>query len=42
MNCKNVKLSENLNKYIWKNGIRNIPRRVRISMEKKKNESSIK
>lgn len=42
MNTEVVKISEEVNKYIWKNGIRNIPRRVRILMERKKLENSKK
>merc|ERR1711959_625341 len=33
-----VKIHTDLNKYIWSKGIRNIPRRVRIKIQRKLNE----
>merc|ERR1719473_1317813 len=33
-----VKIDAGLNKYIWSKGIRNIPRRVRVRIQRKLNE----
>ena len=38
MFTKDVRIDPELNKDLWKNGIRNIPNRVEIIMERKKNE----
>ena len=35
---KDVRLDSELNHYIWQDGIRNIPNRVRIRISKKKNQ----
>ena len=35
---KDVRIGPELNKEIWKNGVRNLPTRVEIIMERKKNE----
>ncbi len=33
-----VKVDTNLNRYIWVNGIRNVPRRIRVRITRKRNE----
>ena len=33
-----VRVDTVLNKFIWSNGIRNIPKRVRVRLSRKKNE----
>lgn len=33
-----VRVDTQLNKYIWSNGIRNLPRRVRVRLSRRKNE----
>ena len=38
MLTKDVRIDPELNKEIWKNGIRNLPTRIEIIMERKKNE----
>mgnify|MGYP003304093944 CR=1 FL=1 len=38
MFTKDVRIDPELNKEIWKNGIRNLPRRINIILERKKNE----
>ena len=38
MLTKDVRIDPELNKEIWKNGVRNLPTRVEIIMERKKNE----
>ena len=38
MLTKDVRIDPELNKEIWKNGVRNLPTRVSIFMERKKNE----
>ena len=38
MLTKDVRIDPELNKEIWKNGVRNLPTRVKIIMERKKNE----
>ena len=38
MLTKDVRIDPELNKKIWKNGVRNLPTRVEIIMERKKNE----
>ena len=38
MLTKDVRIDPELNKEIWKNGVRNLPNRVGIIMERKKNE----
>ena len=38
MFTKDVRIDPDLNKEIWKNGIRNLPRRINIIVERKKNE----
>ena len=38
MLTKDVRIDPELNKEIWKNGVRNLPTRVEILMERKKNE----
>ena len=38
MLTKDVRIDPDLNKEIWKNGVRNLPNMVEIVMERKKNE----
>ena len=38
MLTKDVRIDPELNKEIWKNGVRNLPTRVEILMDRKKNE----
>ena len=38
MLTKAVRIDPDLNKEIWKNGVRNLPNKVNIVMERKKNE----
>jgi large subunit ribosomal protein L31e len=33
-----VRVDTSLNRFIWSNGIRNVPRKVRIRVSRKKNE----
>lgn len=39
MKTKDVRIDTTLNKYVWGNGIKNVPRRVRVRMERKRNEN---
>merc|ERR1711964_43818 len=38
MKTKDVRVDTKLNKFIWHNGIRNVPFRVRVRMSRKRNE----
>ena len=38
INKKDVRVDTKLNQFVWSNGIRNLPRRVRVRMTRKKNE----
>eukprot|EP00931_Biecheleriopsis_adriatica_P035907 TRINITY_DN2069_c0_g1_i2.p1 TRINITY_DN2069_c0_g1~~TRINITY_DN2069_c0_g1_i2.p1 ORF type:complete len:151 (-),score=27.99 TRINITY_DN2069_c0_g1_i2:42-428(-) len=38
MTTKDVRIDTKLNKFLWSNGIRNVPRRVRIRLSRKRNE----
>eukprot|EP00920_Eleutheroschizon_duboscqi_P021757 GHVT01051979.1.p2 GENE.GHVT01051979.1~~GHVT01051979.1.p2 ORF type:complete len:126 (-),score=21.31 GHVT01051979.1:689-1066(-) len=38
MNTKDVRVDTKLNKHIWNKGIRNMPRRVRVRIARKRNE----
>ena len=38
MLTKDVRIDPELNKELWKNGVRNLPNRIEIIMERKKNE----
>merc|ERR1711924_339096 len=38
MGTKDIRIDTKLNKYIWSNGIRNVPKRVRVRMSRKRNE----
>merc|ERR1719235_330977 len=38
MCTKDVRVDTKLNKFIWSNGIRNVPTRVRVRMARKRNE----
>ncbi|XP_022587092.2 60S ribosomal protein L31 [Cyclospora cayetanensis] len=38
MHTKDVRIDTKLNKHIWSNGIRNLPRRVRVRMARRLND----
>merc|ERR1712151_286551 len=38
MSTKDVRVDTKLNKFIWSTGIRNVPKRVRVRMSRKRNE----
>eukprot|EP00922_Rhytidocystis_sp_ex-Travisia-forbesii_P034771 GHVS01051620.1.p1 GENE.GHVS01051620.1~~GHVS01051620.1.p1 ORF type:complete len:122 (+),score=22.89 GHVS01051620.1:110-475(+) len=38
MGVKDVRIDVKLNKFLWSNGIRNVPRRVRVRISRKRNE----
>ncbi|EDO07207.1 putative ribosomal protein L31 [Babesia bovis T2Bo] len=38
MKTKDVRIDTTLNRYIWSNGIRNLPRRVRVRVSRKRND----
>mmetsp|Transcript_106791 Transcript_106791/g.281683 ORF Transcript_106791/g.281683 Transcript_106791/m.281683 type:complete len:120 (+) Transcript_106791:108-467(+) len=38
MSTKDVRIDTKLNKFVWSNGIRNIPKRIRVRMARKRNE----
>mmetsp|Transcript_34208 Transcript_34208/g.97776 ORF Transcript_34208/g.97776 Transcript_34208/m.97776 type:complete len:121 (-) Transcript_34208:146-508(-) len=38
MSTKDVRVDTKLNKFVWSQGIRNVPRRVRVRMSRKRNE----
>merc|ERR1711935_450220 len=38
MSTKDVRIDTKLNKFLWSGGVRNIPRRVRVRMSRKRNE----
>merc|ERR1719274_440561 len=38
MQTTDVRVDTKLNKFLWSNGIRNVPKRVRIRMSRKRNE----
>ncbi len=38
MATKDVRIDPELNKEIWRNGIRNLPNRIDVLLERKKNE----
>lgn len=38
MGTADVRLDTKLNKYVWHRGIRNIPRRVRVRLSRRRNE----
>merc|ERR1719473_1264366 len=38
MGTSDVRIDQKLNKHIWSKGIRNLPRRVRVRMSRKRNE----
>ena len=41
MLTQRVKVSTEVNKYIWKRGIRNVPRKIRVRLMRVKNEEDI-
>ena len=38
MSTDDVRVDTNLNKFVWSSGVRNIPKRVRVRLDRKKNE----
>ncbi|CAJ1404320.1 unnamed protein product [Effrenium voratum] len=38
MLTKDVRIDTKLNKFLWSNGVRNVPRRVRVRLSRKRNE----
>merc|ERR1712174_82896 len=38
MTTKDVRIDTKLNKFVWSNGVRNVPTRVRVRMSRKRNE----
>lgn len=42
MQTEDVRVTPEVNQYVWGKGIRNIPRRVRVRLVRKKNESEEK
>merc|ERR1719265_2821 len=38
MSTQDVRVDTKLNKFIWSNGVRNVPTRVRVRMSRKRNE----
>merc|ERR1719310_638992 len=38
MSTKDVRIDTKLNKAIWVQGIRNVPKRIRVRMSRKRNE----
>lgn len=38
MGTPDVRIDPALNKYVWKNGIKNVPTRVRVRLNRKRNE----
>merc|ERR1719284_1412632 len=42
MSTKDVRIDTKLNKFVWSTGVRNIPRRVRVRMSRKRNEEDAK
>ena len=38
MSTKEVKIDADLNKFVWHKGIRNVPTRVRVKLERRRNE----
>ena len=38
MSTKDVRVDTKLNKYLWHKGVRNVPKRVRVRMSRKRNE----
>jgi large subunit ribosomal protein L31e len=38
MGTKDVRIDTDLNKALWKNGIHNTPRRIRVKLSRKRND----
>ena len=38
MGTSDVRIDTNLNKFVWKSGVKNIPTRVRVRLSRKRNE----
>ena len=36
---RKVRIDTKLNKFLWSNGVRNVPRRVRVRLSRKRNEA---
>jgi len=39
MKTKDVRVEDSLNKYVWSRGIKNTPKRIRIRLSRRRNES---
>merc|ERR1719213_1570321 len=38
MQSKDIRIDTKLNKAIWANGVRNVPKRIRVRLSRKRNE----
>ena len=38
MQTEDIRIDTKLNQFVWSNGIRNVPRKVRVRMTRRKNE----
>ena len=38
MGTSDVRIDSNLNKFVWKSGVKNVPTRVRVRLSRKRNE----
>merc|ERR1719343_679681 len=38
MSTKDVRIDTKLNKFLWSEGVRNVPKRVRVRLSRKRNE----
>merc|ERR1719337_641134 len=38
MSTQDVRIDTKLNKFVWSTGVRNVPKRVRVRMSRKRNE----
>lgn len=38
MNTKDVRIATDVNKYVWSQGVRNPPKRIRVRLSRKRNE----
>merc|ERR1719222_650965 len=38
MGTKDVRVDTKLNKFVWSSGVRNVPKRVRVRLSRKRNE----
>merc|ERR1719247_1233091 len=39
MSTQDVRIDTKLNKFVWSTGVRNVPRRVRVRMSRKRNRT---